>query len=394
MSTAPDAIYRPTFAEIDLDAYARNLAAIRQLLPPGSDVMAVLKADGYGHGAVELARVCEREQVPMLAVALFEEALEIRRGGVALPILTLGALTHDQVKRSLGDNFILGITGPESLRLVHQVATAEGKVIPIHLKLDSGMGRMGLAVDDLDLAAALLGDGRLDLQAIYTHYANASDPSDPFTTFQQQRFDEMRNILMRAGVSAPLHHSANSAATVRRLVAPGDMARVGLSLLGAEPLDAGTTRLEPVLRWATEIVRVKQLAANEAIGYGTTYRTSRPSRIATLPVGYADGYDRLLSNRGEVLIRGRRVPVVGRVSMDLVTVDVTDLPEVASGEPVVLLGRDGIVEISAEEHAEKTGTIPYEVFCRISARVPRVYRGGGAPLRIRSRFACFVSEVP
>ena len=176
--------------------------------------------------------------------------------------------------------------------------------------------------------------------------------------------------LRDAGVEAPLHHAANSAATMRGLVAPGDYVRTGIVLLGAAPLDSGQSRLEPVLRWRTEIVRLKTLPAGYAVGYGTTFHTARESRIATLPVGYADGYSRLLSNRGEVLVRGKRAPVVGRVSMDLVTIDVTDVTGAALGDEVVLLG-DGI---TAEELAEKTSTISYEVFCRISARVPRVYR--------------------
>ena len=197
---------------------------------------------------------------------------------------------------------------------------------------------------------------------------------------------DLVETLRQGGLSAPLHHRANSAATVRGLVRPGEFVRVGLSLYGAEPLDIGESRLEPVMRWRTEVMRLKELPAGHGVGYGLTFRTSRPSRIATLPVGYADGYNRQLSNKGDVLIRGRRAPVVGRVSMDLVTVDLTAIPEAGVGDEVMLMGRQGGEEISAEEIAAKTGTISWEVLCGVSARVPRVYRDEESIL-IRSRFS-------
>jgi alanine racemase len=189
-----------------------------------------------------------------------------------------------------------------------------------------------------------------------------------------------------AGVEAPLHHRANSGATMRGLVKPGEYVRTGLALYGAESLDRGESRLEPVMRWRTEIARLKDLPAGHPVGYGMTFRTKRPSRIATLPVGYADGYNRLLSNKAEVLVRGRRAPVVGRVSMDLVTIDVTDVPAAAFGDEVVLLESQDGETITPEELANKIGTISYEVFCSVSARVPRVYRDGNRVI-VRSRFS-------
>ncbi|MGZ5474608.1 MAG: alanine racemase, partial [Thermoanaerobaculia bacterium] len=198
--------------------------------------------------------------------------------------------------------------------------------------------------------------------------------------------DTLVKALAAAGVTAPLRHRANSAAAMRDLVKPGEYVRVGLTLYGAEPLDAGESRLEPVMRWRTEIVRLKHLPAGYPVGYGMTFRTERPTRLATLPAGYADGYSRLLSNKGDVLIRGRRAPVVGRVSMDLLTVDVTDIPGAALGDEVVLLGRQGDEEVSVEELAAKIGTISYEVLCGVSARVPRVYRDDGR-VTVVSRFS-------
>lgn len=387
MSTAPEILetLRPTVAEIDLDAFARNVAAIRARLPQSTRLIAVLKADAYGHGAVPLAMRCEKEGVAMLAVALLEEARELRTAGVSLPVLILGPLRPQQVPLAAKDGFVLGITGPTQLRDVCTYASP-GNPGRIHLKLDSGMGRMGLVEGDLESSAAMLRNcPSVKVEAIYTHFANASDSRDSFTQRQIERFERMLQFLEPAGVRTPLHHVANSAATVRGVIGESDFVRVGLSLYGGEPLDWEQSRLEPIMTWRTQIARLKILEAGEAVGYGTTFHTSRRSRIATLPVGYADGYDRLLSNCGSVLIRGRRAPVVGRVSMDLVTIDVTDIQDAAVGDDVILMGRQGTMEISAEEIAQKTGTISYEVFCNVSARVARLYRSSEG-VELRSRF--------
>jgi alanine racemase len=383
-SPVPRAL-RPTWTEIDLGAFRRNLDAVARLLPERSRLIAVLKANAYGHGAVALARECNHDRVAMLGVALLEEALELRAAGIALPILVFGSLAREQIAVAAEQGIAIGIVGPEELAAACEVAREHDVVV--HLKLDSGMGRMGVVERELLRAAELIRAApRLRIDAIYTHYANASDPLDPFTQTQTENFQRMLTMLREAGVDAPAHHAANSAATVRGFVAPGDYARTGIVLFGAEALDHesygshethrthGASRLEPILRWRTEIVRLKTLPKGHGIGYGTTFHTARESRIATLPVGYADGYSRLLSNKGEVLVRGRRAPVVGRVSMDLVTIDVTDIAEAAVGDEVVLLGKQGAEEIAAEEHAARTGTIAYDVFCRISARVPRVYK--------------------
>jgi alanine racemase len=372
---------RPTYTEVDLDRFSQNVDIIARSLPEGARLVAVLKADGYGHGAVELAKRLTAERVAMIAVALLEEALELRRAGIALPLFVLGPLSHEQIVLALNNAITIGVIGPEELAFICDVA--RGRDVAIHLKLDSGMGRMGVVESELPRVIEMIrATPRLRIDGIYTHFANADDESDPFTQIQIANYDRMLAVLREAGIDAPLHHFANSAATLRGLVRPGDFARVGIALYGPALISMRTGTIEPVLRWRTEIVRLKELPAGHAIGYGTTFHTVRPSRIATLPVGYADGYDRLLSNNAEVLVRGQRAPVVGRVSMDLVTIDVTDLPRASVGDEVVLLG-DGI---TAEELAAKSQTISYEVFCSISARVPRLYREGGT-FRIRSRFA-------
>jgi alanine racemase len=363
MSTLPE--LRPTWADVDLAAFSGNVDTVVGLLPEGSRLIAVLKANGYGHGAVELARRCRADRVAMIATALLEESLALRAAGIDLPLLVLGPLDEAQIRAAVDAGITPGVVGPEELAAA--CAVARGRDVAIHLKLDSGMGRMGVTEGELPEAMAMIRSApRLRVEAIYTHLASADDPGDPLTEAQLAAFGPMLAALRAAGIDAPLHHVANSAATLRGLVRPGDFARVGIALFGP---DGRVTR--PLLRWRTEIVRLKTLPPGHAVGYGATFRTTRESRIATLPVGYADGYDRLLSNNGEVLIRGRRAPVAGAVSMDLVTVDVTDVPGAAAGDEVVLLGGQGDETITAGELASRTNTISYEVFSRISARVPR-----------------------
>ena len=362
---------RPTWAEIDCGAFERNVVNVASHLRAGTRLIALLKADAYGHGAVELAKRCQAEHVAMIGVALLEEALELRTAGIALPILVLGPLSERQVRLALEHGLTLGVPGPEELEVIANVARERD--VAIHLKIDSGMGRMGVVESELAHVVELIRSApRLRIDALYTHFANAGNVNDPFTNDQIARFDTLVETLREAGIEAPLHHAANSAATMRGMT-PGDFARVGIALYGAEPLDESSPRLEPVMRWRTAIGRLKELPPGHAIGYGTTFHTTRASRIATLPIGYADGYRRGLSNRGEVLVRGKRAPVVGRVSMDLTTIDVTDIEEATLGDEVVLLGRQGNDEIAVEELAKKLDTISYEVFCGVGKRVPRVF---------------------
>ena len=377
---------RPTWASIDAGAFGRNIDAIVRRLPERSRLIAVMKADAYGHGAVELVkRACTPERVAMIAVILLEEALELRRAGITLPILVMGPLVPKQIPVAADNGFAIGVPGPEELQAV--VDVARDREVHVHLKLDTGMGRMGSTGAELPRVIELLRSApKLKVDALYTHFANAGDPRDPFTDRQTANFDRYVAELRDAGITAAVQHRANSAATIRGLVRPGEWVRCGIALYGGEALDLDPSRLEPVMRWRTEVMRLKELPQGHPVGYGLTFRTKRPSRIATLPAGYADGYNRLLSNKGEVLVRGNRVPVVGRVSMDLITIDVTGVPEVSIGDEAVLLGSQGEERITAEEIARKIGTISYEVFCNVSARVPRVYRDGER-VTVRSRFS-------
>jgi alanine racemase len=349
MSTPPE--FRPTWADIDTSAFSRNIDAIVRGLPDRSRLIAVLKGNAYGHGANVLAWICEAKKVAMIGVALLEEAITLRRIGITVPILVFGPLGVRGIQVALDNKITIGVAGPEELAAACEVA--RDRDVRIHLKFDTGMGRMGLVDDDLQRAAEMISAApRLMVEAVYTHFASADD-DDALTRLQIENFDRMRAV-----IDAPLHHLANSAATLRGYVREGDLARVGIALYTG------------VMRWRTEIVRLKTLPPNHAVGYGATYHTTRDTRIATLPVGYADGYDRKLSNNGEVIVHGKRAPIVGRVSMDLVTIDVSAVPNAQLGDEVVLLG-DGI---TADEIASRIDTIPYEVFCSVSARVPRIYQ--------------------
>ncbi|MCM2316134.1 MAG: alanine racemase [Thermoanaerobaculia bacterium] len=379
MSTAPDPEihWRPTVVEVDVAAFMRNVDTVRGMLPPGSRLIAVLKADGYGHGAVQLARACSRHHVAMIAVSLLEEAMKLHEAAVDIPILVLGPLTAHQIELAAEYEMVLGITGPEMLDAVAAVATRRRRPVRVHLKLDSGMGRMGLVESDLAEAATILTHAPfVQLDALYSHFSTASEPHSAHTSLQIERFRQMAERLRDLGVHAPLDHMANSAATLRAIVNPGDFVRVGMLLFGGEPIDGTRSGLEPVMRWTTRIARLKTMPPGSPIGYGATWTTPRDSCIATIPVGYADGYPYLLSNNADVLIRGRRAPIVGRVSMDLVTVDVTDIDGVALGDEVVLLGRQGDEIVTAEELAGRSGTISYEILCGVGHRVPRTYIGG------------------
>jgi len=377
MSSAPESIrrsLRPTIAEISLGSFRRNVETIRSRLPARSRLIPVIKADAYGHGAVPIARECERLGIHMLAVALVEEAIELREAGIRADLFVSGPLSVEEIEVCVERGFHVGISTIDSLEDLRGILTPTGRTAHIHLKVDSGMGRLGLLEDELGHAASLLSSmPEARIEAIYTHFASSSNPDDPFTDSQIRWFRRMVEQLRRDGVEAPIEHSASSAAVMRGLVDAGDYVRVGLSIYGGEPLERGDSRLEPVLRWTTRVTRMRHLPVGHCVGYGCTYTTIRPSTIVQLPVGYADGFNRLLSNNGDVLIRGRRASVIGTISMDIVTVDVTDIPDVAPGDEVVLIGRQGDEWITAEEIAARIGTISYEILTRIGQRVPRIW---------------------
>jgi alanine racemase len=373
---------RPTRAEINLGALVRNLRTLRSAAPR-VDILAVVKADAYGHGAVMVARALEAEGVGLFGVALVEEGLVLRAAGIGGEIVVLGGAYEGGWEALVENRLIPVVFRPEHLQALGAAARASGVVAPAHLKVDTGMSRLGVLPAELP---ALLDRARVErsvqIDGLCSHFANADLADAALTRVQIERFQTAHRQLRAAGFSPRWRHLSNSAGMVALPeVRDGlelNLVRPGLALYGLLPAPwlRPPQRLESVLSWKTAVVHLKSVPAGTPVSYGSTWTAPRPSRIATLPVGYADGWSRLLSNRGSVLVRGRRAPIVGRVCMDLCMVDVTDLPEVEMGDEVVLLGTQGTETQDAHALATLQETIAYEVLCGISARVPRLAIGG------------------
>ena len=368
---------RPTRAEIDLQALCHNFRLARQQAGPDCGVLAVVKADAYGHGAPRVAAALAGAGAELFGVALVDEALALREAGITRPILVLGQIFTGQEEAVLRGGIHPVLFSLETARRLAGVARRRGLPLPYHLKIDTGMGRVGFTPAELPATLTQLAAlPELVMEGVLSHLALADAPGHPLIAQQVARFEAALGDVRQAGFAPRYVHLGNSAALFS-LTMPGcNLVRPGITLYGALPSEDFADRLDlrPVMSLRTRIVHLKDVPAGTGISYGHHFVTDRPSRIASLPIGYADGYNRLLSNRGEVLVGGRRAPVAGTVCMDWTMIDVTDLPGVAVGDEVTLLGADGGDCISAEEWAGHIGTISYEVFCGISKRVPRVYR--------------------
>ncbi len=361
---------RPTTVRIDLDALAANVQAIRQAA--GVPLMAVLKADAYGHGAVRSARTVLLHGASELAVATLGEALHLRQADIAAPILILGYTPAWQMREVLLNRISVALFDRHVAQSLHEQALALGIKAQVHIKIDTGMARLGLAIEHaVDFIAWLNGLAGIEVVGIFTHFANADEADTSFFELQQQRFQHVLDQLTERGLRPPVVHAANSAAAMVHPSARYDMVRAGIGLYGIDPSSDVRLGLQPVLEFQTEVAQVRQLAAGSPISYGCTFVTKRPSQIATIPVGYADGFRRAPKPWREVLIHGQRVPVVGRVCMDYAMIDVTELDHVQRGDQVVLIGQQGTDRIRAEEVAEWLGTNAYEVVSAILPRVPR-----------------------
>jgi len=373
---------------VDLDAFALNLRAIRARTGPSRKVLAVVKADAYGHGAVPVARRLEKEGVDHLGVALVEEGMELRRAGVGKPILLLGAFTPAQIPLIVEGSLTPTVYSIATLTTILEARRRLSRTIPFHLKIDTGMGRLGILPHDLgaalDRIAAL---SEPALEGVLTTLAESDQPESPRTAEQLRIFKSALEEIRRRGLK-PLHlHIANSGGIVNHPPTWLDMVRPGILLYGLGPADGpAPTDLTPALSLRARVLQLKSMPKESPIGYGGAFITSRESRIAIIAAGYGDGVNRLLHDSGHALIRGRRVPFAGRISMDLSVVDVTDVPAAAEGDEVTIIGAQGDHSITAWEVARECRTIPYEVLCAIGPRVPRIYIGEGAPRPIRSRF--------
>ena len=364
-------MYRPTVAEIDLTAIRDNLRAIRACTPPRAQVIGVVKADAYGHGAARVAAVLEQEQVRLLAVATPDEAVELRESGIATEILVLGHSPADFVPYAVTSNVTL-TTSDYTTTAVYGAA-AGAHTIRLHYKVDSGMGRAGVLADGATeqiVHSATV--PHVDIVGLFSHFASAeSDPQ--FTALQATRFAVVVHDLRAGGLHPTIVHVANSAGMLASADFMLDGVRPGILLYGCPPVPAPACPVRPALALRTELETVKQLPAGHSIGYGRTFVTGRPTRMALIPIGYADGYLRALSNKAHVIVRGCFAPVIGRVSMDVCAIDVTEVPAAVPGDLVTLLGEQDGLTITANELAELMGTIGYEVLTGLSKRVPRVY---------------------
>ena len=372
---AVDSVALPTVAEVDISAFTHNVNAVRSRLTAPCELMAVVKANAYGHGAAALAAYALQAGATWLAVSRCDEGAQLRLQGIDAPIVLLGPIWPDEVDALLAYHITPVIGSLDDAWLVQQHAQQHGRRAPAHLNIDTGMGRLGLRPERLPgFLAQLEALTHLEWQGVMTHMATADDLDERVVKMQWRTFCQALSTLRDGGVTPCYIHAANSAALFRFPHMHGDMARAGLALYGAQPCDAlGTEALRPVLSWKTRLARIETVAAGCGISYGHTFVTSRCSRIATLPVGYADGLCRTLSNVGEALVHGRRAPFVGQITMDMCMIDVTDIPQARVGGEAVLIGAQGEDRITVEAMAARCGHIPYEVLCAISARVPRRY---------------------
>jgi len=371
---------RPTRVEVDLSQLADNYRAIQAHVGPGVRLMPILKANAYGHGLVPVGRLLDGVGVSMLGVAYLEEGMRLRQQGVRAPILVLGGIVGEQIPRFLEHDLVLTASSVDKLRAIEEHAAALGVRAKAHLKIDTGMERIGVHWHSaVPLLEASLTCRHVDVEGIFTHLANADEADLGHARLQLERFAEVVSFYERRSLPTPLRHAANSGAIVQLPESRLDMVRPGILFYGARPSPA-VPALVPVrgaMRWVTRVVYFKVVGAGNPVSYGSTWAPAVATRVITLPVGYGDGYGRALSNRSQVLVRGVRCPVVGRVCMDQLMVDLGPDGTAYNGDEVVLLGHQGEVTITAEELAEHAGTIPHEILVAINTRVPRVYRGAG-----------------
>lgn len=363
-------------AMVDLNAYAHNLSVVRRMIPKECRIMAVVKADAYGHGAVPVARRAMAEGAAMLGVATVPEAIELRQAGIGAPILVLLQPAEDALGAAVEYDLRLSLCDVHVAERLGELARRANKVVPVHCKVDTGMGRQGFSPDTaVDEMRHLTRISHIDIEGVSTHFAMADASGDEFTTTQIKTLKHLLRQLDKEGIPYEMVHAANSAAIVNAPGAAFDMVRPGIMTYGAWPTDKrpDSSPLLPVLRWETKITVLKELPPNWGVGYGRTYVTRERMVAAVLPVGYRDGYRRHLSNNADVLIRGKRCPVRGLVSMDQIVVDVTGVPGVAVGDTATLIGSDGQETILVEELAERAGTIANEILTGIGPRVERVY---------------------
>jgi len=378
-----------TWIEIDLDAIAQNVRNIKKLIGEKKELMAVVKGNGYGHDILEISSTVLKNGATRLAVARLEEGIFLRKAGITVPILVLGLTLEQQVELLVSYNITPTVCKYEIIEKISKFAVKGEKTVKVHIKVDTGMGRIGIFPNHvLDFVKKVKAFKNIEIEGIFTHFSVADEKDKVYTEAQFKKFMEVLTILEKEGIKIPVKHVGNSATLLDFPHMWLDLVRPGISIYGLYPSTEAqkTVKLIPAHSFKTRIIFLKELPVGECIGYGRTYTTTkRRTKVASLPVGYADGYNRLLSNQGEVLVRGRRFLIIGRVCMDQTMIDVTNLPQVEVGDEVVLWGRQGQGEITVEEIADKIGTINYEiVHLPDKKRVPKLFIKDGKPYKIKS----------
>ena len=371
---------RPTFAEIDLSALRHNYRLISSLVPDGTGILAVVKADAYGHGFMDISRELDRLGVDAFGVAFLAEGIQLRKSGIDRPILLLGGVYPGQERKCIGFNISTALFSLEQAQALNQAAAKLFRKAQVHLKVDTGMGRLGIPYDEVpEFLNTLAQLPNISLEGIISHFASADECDDAgrdFTRLQSERFNRVVCQAREAGFQPRYIHIANSAGTVTGTPCDCNLVRPGITLYGVPPAPEFHDQLDlrPVMRLKSKIAMLKWVEAGSSVSYGRRYTAGERALIASVPVGYADGYPRSLTNRGEALVRGRRARVAGTVCMDWIMLDVTGIPGVTVGDDVILMGSDSNgSSIRVDELAERAGTISYEILCGISKRVPRIY---------------------
>lgn len=364
--------------EVDIESIRQNYREIRSIVPDHTEIMAIVKADAYGHGANCISKILQSEGVNRFAVAIVSEGAELRECGINSPILVLGYTPKTDIQELIENDLTQTVFCYDMAKMLSDEAGKLGKTVNIHIKVDTGMGRIGFlsspqSIEEIKMISDL---PNLNMEGIFTHFSTADEEDRSYTYKQWHIFEGFLNELREVGIEFPIIHAANSAAIMCHAYADLNVVRPGIILYGHAPseyLDGKVLNLQPAMSLKSQIVHVKELPEDHYVGYGKTYRTPQKTKVATIPVGYADGYSRKLSNIGRVLVRGEYAPIIGRICMDQFMIDVSHIPNVAVEDEVVLFGKQGDKEIKVEEIAKLTDTISYEVISMIGKRVPRYY---------------------
>lgn len=381
------------FAQVDLDAIVQNMENMKANLNKHTQMLGVIKTDGYGHGALEIAHCLEPlDFMYGFAVATAEEAFALRNSGVKKPIIILGYTFPYSFKGFVQEEIRPTVFREDMLSELFEAAAQAGKKIKIHIKVDTGMNRIGIRPDETGIAFVkkALAYKNLEIEGIFTHFSRADEADKELTKKQFRMFSDFVNrVEKELGITIPVKHCANSAGIIDHPMTNMDVVRAGIALYGlypSEEVSRETVKLKPALSLYSTIVYIKEIGSGESVSYGGTFKANRPMRIATIPIGYGDGYPRNLSGKGHVLICGKKAPILGRVCMDQFMVDVTDIPEAKEGDRVTLIGKEGKEQISVEMLSAISGRFPYELVCDLGKRIPRVFKRNGEIVSIRNCF--------